>query len=142
MKRAIQSGGNARGFTLIELMIVVAIVAILAAIAYPSYTRYVLRTYRAQAKADMLEYAALAERFHTINNTYSGFKLPGGGASISSPRDASAARYTIGLSDQSASQFKLTAVPSAVQQADTCGTLGINQANVKTPTASTAADCW
>ena len=40
-----------RGFTLIELMIVVAIVAILAMIAYPSYTQYVIRSRRSMAKA-------------------------------------------------------------------------------------------
>lgn len=135
-------GERARGFTLIELMIVVAIVAILAAIAYPSYTRYVLRTYRAQAKADMLEYAGQAERFHTINNTYVGFKLAGGATSVSSPREASSARYTVALSKQAASTFTLTATPSGAQLSDSCGTLTINQANVKTASGGTLADCW
>ncbi len=67
--------------------------------AYPAYTRYLMRTDRAQAEADMREHVTLAERFHPINDTYAGFTLPGGVASISSPRDASAIRYTIGLSN-------------------------------------------
>jgi prepilin-type N-terminal cleavage/methylation domain-containing protein len=49
--------GRMRGFTLIELMIVLAVIAILAAIAYPSYTRYVLRAKRADAKQQLLQAA-------------------------------------------------------------------------------------
>ena len=45
------------GFTLIELMIVVAIIAILAAIAYPSYTQYKIRTNRADVQSEMMQTA-------------------------------------------------------------------------------------
>ncbi|TAA29106.1 type IV pilin protein [Pseudoxanthomonas winnipegensis] len=127
-----------RGFTLVELMIVVAVVAILAAIAYPSYTRYVLRSYRAQTKADLAEYAGLAERFHTANNTYLGFALPNN----ASPREATSPRYTLVLSGQGANTFTLTATPTPVQAADSCGALSINQANVKTASGDTVANCW
>ena len=58
------------GFTLIELMIVVAVVAILAAIAVPSYQEQVRKSRRAQAKADIVEYVQMAERFFTVNNTF------------------------------------------------------------------------
>jgi type IV pilus assembly protein PilE len=127
-----------RGFSLIELMIVVAIIAILAAIAYPSYTRYVLRTYRAQAKADLVEYAGLAERYHTANNTYVGFSL----TNTVSPRDSTTARYDVSLSDTSSTAFTLTAAPTSVQSKDSCGTLSINQASVKTASGDTVANCW
>ncbi|MDW7601742.1 prepilin-type N-terminal cleavage/methylation domain-containing protein, partial [Stenotrophomonas maltophilia] len=66
MRQSFAAGRLARGFTLIELMIVVAVVAILAAIAYPSYSEHVRKSRRAQAKADLVEYAQLAERFHTV----------------------------------------------------------------------------
>lgn len=58
------------GFTLIELMVVVAIVAILAAIAYPSYRDYVRRSNRAVGQALMAEIGARQERYFSNNNTY------------------------------------------------------------------------
>ena len=59
-----------KGFTLIELMIVVAIVGILSAIAYPAYTQHVIRGYRVAAKAQMLEIANREQQFFIANRTY------------------------------------------------------------------------
>ena len=61
---------RSRGFTLIELMIVVAIIAILAAIAYPTYTNYITKTRRAAASACLSEYANYMERYYTTNLRY------------------------------------------------------------------------
>lgn len=61
------------GFTLIEVMIVVAIVGILAAIAIPSYTESVRRGARADARASILTVMQQQERFFTQNNTYAAF---------------------------------------------------------------------
>lgn len=134
--------GRIRGFTLIELMIVVAVVAILAAIAYPSYQDQVRKSRRAQAKADLVEYAGLAERFHTTNNTYVGFTLP----RTVSPREAGAAVHynlTPAGAFTNANTFTLTATPAGGQSADRCGTLSLNQAGVKTETGSAAlSECW
>lgn len=58
------------GFTLIELMIVVAVVGILAAIAYPSYKDYVLKSRRVDAKAALTEAAQRLEIFYARNGQY------------------------------------------------------------------------
>jgi type IV pilus assembly protein PilE len=127
------------GFTLIELMIVVAIIAIIAAVAYPSFTDQVRKSRRAQAKADLLELAQLAERSRTVHNTYADFDLP----FAQSPREGTA-RYQIQWAeDPDASTFELEAVPLDSQQRDPCGTLSVNQANQKTPAAADVTpSCW
>ena len=137
--RSTRNFGKVAGFTLIELMIVVAIVAILAAIAYPSFAEQVRKSRRAQAKADLLELAQLAERYRTVHNTYDGYDL----AFAQSPRDGTA-RYTLqAAGDWDASTFALEAVPLDNQAQDPCGTLGVDQANRKTPTAADVQpSCW
>ncbi|WP_133499594.1 type IV pilin protein [Cognatilysobacter terrigena] len=130
---------TSRGFTLIELMIVVVVIAILAAIAYPSYSQYTRKAKRNQAKADLVEYAALAERFHTTNNTYVGFTLP----NTVSPRQGGNTAYNLTLNPAATqSTFTISAAPTTNQNKDKCGTLTINQAGVKTPNTGSQADCW
>lgn len=146
--RALRSllSGRAGGFTLIELMVVVAVVAILAAIAYPSYQDSIRKSRRAQVKADMVEYAALAERFRTVNNTY----LTSGGVTFTllhaqSPREAGApAHYALALSTQTDTTFTITATAQGDQARDRCGNLTLNQAGAKDRTGTTVplAECW
>ncbi len=122
-----------RGFTLIELMIVVAVVGILAAIAIPSYQDSVRKSRRAQAKADLVEYAQMAERWFTVNNSYAAFTLP---------PDRETPQYDIQV-NAAATTFTLTATPEDGQAEDRCGTLTINQAGRKTHSTSVPAqDCW
>lgn len=59
-----------KGFTLIELMVVVTIIGILAAIAYPSYIEYIQRAYRAEGQALLTDLAARQERYYAQNNIY------------------------------------------------------------------------
>ena len=133
--------GRATGFTLIELMIVVAVVAILAAIAVPSYQEQVRKSRRGLAKADMVEYAQMAERYFTVNNTYVGFTLP----TTQSPREAGAtARYTLSPSPfTDPTTFTITATAVGSQASDRCGNLSISNTGAKTKSGSAdLSECW
>ena len=59
-----------RGFTLIEMVIVVAIAGILAAIAFPSYQNSVRKTRRTNAEADLVQLSQFMERIYTENGSY------------------------------------------------------------------------
>ncbi len=73
------------GFTLIELMIVVAVVGILAAIAYPSYTESVLKGKRAQGRTAIAELMQQQERLATQRNCYIAFATDAGGVAAAIP---------------------------------------------------------
>ncbi len=109
----------ARGFTLIEMMIVVAIVAILAAVALPAYTQHVVRAARVQAQAELLELASLQEKIYlnsnsysaSVTNAYNGTSAGGLGRSSGQTNDG---RYTLALDINAPSQtFVLTATPAS-----------------------------
>ena len=134
-----RAGGGAKGFTLIELMVAVAVVAILASVALPSYQEQMRKSRRAQAKADLVEYAQMAERHFTVNNAYTGFTLP----SAQSPREnGSTARYNL-TSNVTATTFTLTATATGAQASDRCGNLAITNTGLKSKTGSAAlSECW
>lgn len=128
------------GFTLIELMIVVAVVGILAAVAYPSYVESVQKSRRADAQSVLLEAAQLLERFNTENNgSYAGFTLPA--YLQNSPKDGATKYYTITATGLAASTYLLTATPSGAQAGDRCANLTFNNRGVK-GTSSAETDCW
>ena len=129
-----------RGFTLIEVMIVLAIVAILAAVAFPSYQETMIKNRRADGKIALTEAAARLERFFTENNNY-GTTLDNIGGS-SGKLDSEEGYYSLSMANPcgNTSCFTLTATPQGAQTKDTkCGNLTLTHTGVP---GGGASDCW
>lgn len=141
------SVSSQRGFTLIEMMIVVVIVGILAAIAIPSYQSYVQGARRADAQAALKELAQAMEEGYARNFSYTG--LATGGSDTGTPSDAimrgsDVDFYDLTISAAGNNTYTLTATPTGPQTADRCGTLSVNNAGVESAVKGGAgvADCW
>jgi len=122
----------AAGFTLIELMIVVAIIGILAAIAYPSYQEHIRRGHRAEAKSQMMEIANREQQFFLANRSYTS-TLGTGGLNYALPTET-ATRYTAAVAVDNAGTpptFTITFTAIGAQVPD--GNLTLNSQGVKTP---------
>ncbi len=124
-----------RGFTLIELMIVIVIVAILTAIAVPGYQNQITKSRRADAQGTLQSFAQAMERFYTQNGTYIG--AAGGTAtsgapvifSTKSPVDGTQTYYQLTISSMSATAYTLQATPTGPQAGD--GNMTLNSAGVR-----------
>lgn len=122
-----------QGFTLIELMIVVAIVGILSMVAYPSYTDYVVRAKRGDGKAAILTAQLAQEKYRSNNTTY---------LAVSSTISKDG-YYNYVVSSISANNYTITATPNFSDSA--CGNLILtitSGTETKSSSSGTAADCW
>jgi len=146
-----------KGFTLIELMIVVVIVSILAAIAYPSYQGQVRATKRTDCSGALLAFAGAMERFFTANNSYVGAGTGGGGGNTTGapiaavfptqcPIDGGTPTYLLTINAATDSTFTLRAARAGAQAGDKCGTLTLSNTGLKGITNADAGvtpqDCW
>ena len=135
------NAASPRGFTLIEMMVVLVVIGLLAAVAYPSYSAQIAKGRRADAKQSLIELAQKLERFYTERSTYAGATL--GGAGIY-PSSSVGGYYTLAIATQTAAGFTLTATPTGKQTGDACGSFGYNQAGDKVVAGGslTTASCW
>jgi type IV pilus assembly protein PilE len=125
------------GFTLIELMIVIAIVAVLVALALPGYGYFVKKARRADAQADLLHFVGVAQRVFTERNTFDHADIPDVDLWDTVYYD-----YTLTVPLGGAS-YTITAKPKPGfdQDDDDCGTMTITETGLKTKTGSDSR-CW
>lgn len=136
------------GFTLIELMIVVAIIAIIAAFAMPSYREHIANTRRSEAAAALLTGAQALERYFSANGKYS---LPDDSAfpavfPTQVPANGTA-YYTIAVATAvapAAYTLRATRVAGGLMASDACGNLQIDHTGARTldSATKTVAECW
>lgn len=133
-----------QGFTLIELMIVVAIVGILSAIALPSYNEYIRRGHRADARAGLLQAQQWLERASTATGVYP-TALP---ATLTWAADTTK-RYTIGFqAGNTNAAFTLVATRKSPgpQATDKCGDFTVTNSGTRSAlnydSGTTPAECW
>ena len=152
------------GFTLIELMIVVAIVAILASIAMPAYTSYIARAKRADARTQLLQAAQFMQRFYAANDQYLQDRAGNGilGASVGmpdglrvSPTD-STAQYQLNTAITTAGNYAATVTTNAYtltmapisgrsMAGDACAMFTFTSTGIKGVSAGatkTRDECW
>lgn len=137
------------GFTLIEVMIVVAIVGILAGVAYPSYVEHVVKSRRATAAACLHDHAQFMERFNALNLRYD---RDAAGNAVALPAltcagdlNSGHTHYSFTLTNVAATTYTINAVPQGSQASKDvkCGTLSLNQAGVRAHSGSGSdRDCW
>ncbi|MGV6815813.1 MAG: type IV pilin protein [Thiotrichales bacterium] len=134
---------KSRGFTLVELMIVLAILSVLASIAYPSYTQYVQRTNRVEAVSLLLEAASRQERYYSTQspNTYAPNMTALGYSGNWMP--TANGKYKVRVAIGDATNYVLVAVPQGAQANDGCGRFKIRRDGKKFATgALSVAECW
>lgn len=132
-----------KGFTLIEVMIVVVIIGILSAIAYPNYSEYVRRGARADAMTLLLDAANKQEQFFVDNRAYSNDL-----EAIGVPTATENGYFNVTLENVTSDTFRIVATAAAgpVQGDEQCPALTIDELGVRGVTGTTDQDnidrCW
>ena len=141
----LQRHAATRGFTLIEVVVVMAVVAILATVAIPSYSEYILRSHRSSAQSFISDVASRQSQFFLDRRSYAdtvgvGVAVGDRALNMTVPADV-AARYTVAIVVAAGppAGFLVTATPTGPQATDRCGVLTVNQANNRT---AIGTRCW
>jgi type IV pilus assembly protein PilE len=134
------------GFTLIELMIVVAILGIVVAFGYPAYRDQIIKSRRAEGMGELLELADRMERYYSDQGTYAGATL-GTNATDVYPAVSQKGYYSFSFTGApDAISFTINSAPTTKggQNKDMCGTFTLTSLGVKSVSCGAACldDCW
>ena len=134
---------GAGGFTLIEVMIVVAIIAILAAVVLPAYQGSIRKARRTDARGALSMAAQCMERWNTQQNTYVGatFSTATIAGTLPCQSTSESGYYGLVASNLTATTFTVTATPVGDQAVDSCGTYTLDQAGTR-GSAGPVTQCW
>lgn len=128
-----------RGFSLIELMIVLALIATLSVVAIPNYQNYVIKVRRLEASVLLVQISQSLETFYAKHYSYVGF--PSAAMPSQSPSHSRDKYYDISAT-LSMSTFLLQATPVNSQLRDSCAVLSLNHAGVKSASGEQHTKCW
>lgn len=136
---------HTRGFTLIELMIVVAIIGILASIGYPSYQQHVIKANRSEAKVALEGLSGAMERYYSENNTYVGATIGGTSPTLAYsakvPKDGTSTNYTLSITSATSGGYTLKATVATGSPQAGDGNLTLTNTGIRTwGTANSWAD--
>lgn len=133
--------GN-KGFTLIELVVVIGIIGVLASIAYPAYTDSVNKGRRADAIDTLVNLAGRMEEFYMNNDTYAGSNV----TTLLGSATSSGGYYTLSLLGEDGTgvpnNFGYMMKATPVGADDQCGYLTLTSLGVKASELTTSARCW
>ena len=132
--------GNLLGFTLVELMIVIAIVGILGAISMSFYGNYVTDANRTDGRTALTQTAASLEKCKALYSAYNSANC-----NVAFPVTSDEALYTVTATVISGATFTLTATPAVggYQAGDTdCTTLTLTSTGIESGTGADVTECW
>ncbi len=130
---------TSRGFSLVELMVVVVVAAIIAAIAVPSYREHARKSRRADATAALIDATSRQEQFFLDNKTYTATIIAGG---LNMAAVTESGTYLLSVDAPTGACpldrcYRVRATPQGAQSGDKCGVLAIDSERVKSP-----SNCW
>lgn len=143
---------SSKGFTLVELMIVMAIIAILSMVALPSYRSYVVRASREAAQTEMMQMAALQEKIYLNSNSYSvaadiigapyNGQVGGGLGKTGGLSNDQKYTFTCPAAVCTAQSFQITATPVAGSTQAADGTITIDSTGVRQWNSANGVKTW